>query len=158
MNIYEINSEILKLVDPETGEISDYEAFEALNMERDEKIENVALWIKELIAEAKAIRDEEKALAERRKAAENKAERLREYLETALAGQKFKTPKVVVSYRETEVVNVSDGFVEWAKQNAPGYLNYSDPTPSKILIKDAIKNGEKIPYATIEKNNTLQIK
>ena len=64
MNIYEIEQAITDLVDPETGEITDFEALDALSMARDEKIENVALWTKNLNAEAKAIREEEKALAE----------------------------------------------------------------------------------------------
>ena len=62
MTIYEIDSRIAELLDPDTGELLDYEAFAALQMEREAKIENMALWYKDLSAEAKAIRDEEKAL------------------------------------------------------------------------------------------------
>mgnify|MGYP000917782718 FL=1 len=65
MNIYEIDNAMFSLIDEETGEIKGYEAFEELQMQREEKIENVALWYKNLIAESKAIREEEKALAER---------------------------------------------------------------------------------------------
>lgn len=77
MTIYEIDARMAGLIDPETGELLDYEAFASLQMEREAKIENMALWYKDLTAEAKAIREEEKALAERRKSAENKAERLK---------------------------------------------------------------------------------
>ena len=58
MNIYQIDQEILNLVDPETGEIMDWEAFDALQMAREAKIENVACWYKNLVAEAAAIRQE----------------------------------------------------------------------------------------------------
>ena len=81
MTIYEIDARMAGLIDPETGELLDYEAFASLQMEREAKIENMALWYKDLTAEAKAIREEEKALAERRKSAENKAERLKGYLD-----------------------------------------------------------------------------
>ena len=62
MTIYEIDNRIAELVDPETGELLDYEAFAELAMEREAKIENMALWYKDLTAEAKAIREEERAL------------------------------------------------------------------------------------------------
>ena len=56
MNIYEIDNAMFFLVDEETGEIKDYEAFEEMQMIPEEKIENTALWYKNLIAESKAIR------------------------------------------------------------------------------------------------------
>ena len=81
MNLYEIDAAITALVDPETGEISDFTKLEELSMARDQKLENVACWYKNLMAEAKAIRDEEKVLAERRQSAERKAESLKRYLD-----------------------------------------------------------------------------
>ena len=77
MTLYEIDQAIQGLVDPETGELMDYEAFAALQMDRDAKIENMALWYKDLMADAKAIKEEADTLNERRKALENKAERLK---------------------------------------------------------------------------------
>ena len=47
-NLYEINEEIKNTIDLETGEIVDFEAFEKLQMERTEKLENIALWYKNL--------------------------------------------------------------------------------------------------------------
>ena len=49
MNIYEIDNAMFFLVDEETGEIKDYEAFEEMQMIPEEKIENTALWYKNLI-------------------------------------------------------------------------------------------------------------
>ena len=54
MKLYEINAALEALVDPETGELMDYDAFEALNLARDEKIEGMALWYKDMVAEAYA--------------------------------------------------------------------------------------------------------
>ena len=68
MTLYEIDQAIQGLVDPETGELMDYEAFAALQMDRDAKIENMALWYKDLMADAKAIKEEADTLNERRKA------------------------------------------------------------------------------------------
>ena len=86
MKLYEIDSALEALVDPETGELLDYEQFSRLQMEREAKIENTALYVKNLEAEAKAIKEEEARLSERRKAMENKAKRLREYIGFALDG------------------------------------------------------------------------
>ena len=88
MTLYEIDQKIQSLVDPETGELLDYEAFSQLQMDREQKIENMALWVKDLAAGAKAIKEEEDNLKERRKAMENKVERLKTYLSIALDGEK----------------------------------------------------------------------
>jgi hypothetical protein len=58
MTLYEIDDAILACVDPETGEIINPEALTALQMEREKKLENVALWVKDLKAEAEAIGNE----------------------------------------------------------------------------------------------------
>lgn len=61
MKLYEIDEEILACVDSESGEILDVERFAALQMERDTKIENVALWIKNLKSDLVALEAERKA-------------------------------------------------------------------------------------------------
>ena len=159
MSIYDIDKSIVALVDDETGEISDEEAFDQLQMERDQKIENIGCYVKNLTAEAKAIKDEESALAARRKAAGNKVERLKNLLDYALRGAKFSTPRLKVSYRKSQTVEVSDGFVAWADEHRPDLLTYSDPKPSKTAIKDAIKAGG-IPedMARIESHENISIK
>ena len=100
MNLYEIDQAMQALVDPETGELMDYEAFSELQMDRDSKIENMALWIKNLTAEAKAIKEEMDNLQKRRKTAENRAEGLKRYLFEALDGEKFQTARCSISYRK----------------------------------------------------------
>lgn len=160
LSIYDIDQSILALVDPETGEIADYEALEALQMERDGKIENLALWIKDLKAEATAIRNEEKALAERRRSVENRAARLTEYLGYVLNGDKFKTGKVAISYRRSTSVTVYDGFVEWAQSHPEGeaYLRYSEPDVNKTALKEALAAGAEIPLAELTESQNIQIK
>ena len=155
MNIYEIEQAIMDLVDPETGEIADFEALDALSMARKEKIENVALWIKNLNAEAKAIREEEKALAERRGAAETKADSLQRYLDRMLDGNKFSTPKVAISYRKSKAVEIAD---EEAFIKAGAYLVPQDPKIDKKAISEALKNGTVIAGAELVERNNIQIK
>lgn len=158
MTIYEINEKILELIDAETGEIKDFEEFEKLAMAKDEKIENTALWIKELSAEAKAIAEEIKNLKERKERAERKAESLKKYIGFVLNGEKFSTSKVAVSFRTTKSVNVSENFVEWAKQYAEDLLTYKEPEASKTAIKQAIEDGREILFAEITENKSVTIK
>jgi len=161
LTLYEIDAALLACVDLETGEILDIEAFRGLQMERDAKIENMALWIKNLDAEAKAIREEELALADRRKAKESKAESLRAYLGEFLEGKKFSTARVSLSYRSSEAVEIpdEDAFIGMAIER--GEYQYLSPQPPKIdrkAVKDAIKNGKEVEVAVLVKRSNLQLK
>lgn len=158
MSIYEIDDSILSLVDMETGEIEDIARFDELQMERTQKVENIGLLLKNTVAEAKAIKEEEQALAARRKTAENKAERLKNLLAYALHGEKFSTPKLNVSYRKSRVVNIDPQFIEWAESNADDLLTYSDPKVNKTAVRDAIDSGRDIKFATIETKQNMQVK
>ena len=140
MTIYEINNEIMNCVDMETGEVIDTNKLNDLQMKRDAKIENVALWIKELKAEAEAIKNEKQALADRKRVAENKAESLKNWLAYALNGEKFKTSKCSISYRNSESVEVTEEGLEALMREHEDLLTYEAPEPNKKAIKDAIKN------------------
>lgn len=160
MTLYDIDRAIESWtpeVDEATGEILNIGYFDELAMARDEKIENIALYVKNLVAEGKAIREEEKALAERRRALENKADRLKRYLVDSLAGEKFSTPRVALTYRRSTAVEIDDGFVEWAKISAPALLTFKEPEPNKAIIKDFLATHE-LASARIVEHENLQIK
>ena len=159
MSIYDIDAAIISLIDTETGEVTDEEAFDALQMERDVKVENIGLYFKDLTAEAKAIKEEEASLSARRKAVENKAERLKHLLDYALNGDKFSTPRLKVSYRKSSTVELKEGFTAWAEEHADDLLTYLEPKPNKTAIKAAIKDG-RVPddMATIETHENISIK
>ena len=158
MTIYEINEEILNCIDLETGEIIDIDRLNDLQLERDAKIENVACWIKELKAEAEAIKAEKLALAERQKVAENKAESLKKWLAYALQGEKFKTAKCSVSFRKTESVEVTDEGLNNLMKEHDELLTYKAPEPNKKAIKDAIKDGLSVQGVCLECNTSVIIK
>ena len=161
MTLYEINREIMACVDMETGEVIDIEKLDALQMARDEKLENIGLYIKNLDAEAAAIREEEKALAARRKVRENKAERLRDYLSYSLGGQAFETPRVSVSFRTSTRCEVSDelALVEWLQtHDRDDCVKYAMPTVDKTKVTRLIKAGEEIPGAVLEQRQNMQLK
>ena len=158
MKLYEIDNAILDCIDLETGEVIDTERLDALQMERDAKIENVALWIKDLKAEAEAIKAEKMALAERQRVAENKAESLKKWLAYALDGQKFSTARCAVSFRNTEKVEISDvGMIRLMKEHDE-LLTYKDPEPNKTAIKQALKDGLTVQGVQLVQNMSTIIK
>lgn len=161
MTLFEVDQRLFDLVDPETGELTDYEAFAALQMEREEKIENAVLYVKNLDAEAKAIREEEKLLAERRRVKEARASRLRDYIQQALCGEKFETARCAVSYRKTTALGVEDNSaaVLWLEEN--GYRDlvvYGAPTMDKRSVTALLKSGTEIPGLSLEERQSMQVK
>lgn len=161
MTLWEINREIMDCVDMETGEVIDIEKLDELQMARDEKLENIGLYIKNLDAEAGAIREEEKALAARRTVRENKAKRLREYLSYALGGQAFETPRVSVSFRSSTRCEVTDeqALVDYLQANEhEDCIKYTMPTVDKTKVTRLLKAGEEIPGAALEQRQNMQLK
>ncbi len=169
MNLYEIESSIYELlengfnaacVDPETGEIDVGKAaayLEALQLERGVKIENIAIYIKTLDAEAAAILEEEKRLEARRKAKEKKAERLKEYLKAsmlAFGDKKFETPRVALSFRTSKQVIVTD-IEKLDKAFVKEKIEYA---ADKTAIKKAIDGGATVEGAYVEEKQNLNIK
>lgn len=153
MNLYEINEQILGCVDEETGEIIDEEKLAVLNLAFDEKVENIALWIKNLLSDAEAIKQEKLKLAERQKVAENKAESLKKYLAAFMGGGKFKTARVQIGWRKSKQVQVQD-----ITKIDDNYLKYAEPTVDKTKIKKAIESGVEIEGAELVEINNIQIK
>ena len=158
MTIYEIDQAIMECIDMETGEIIDTEQLDKLQMERETKIEGVACWIKDLKAEAEALKNEKQALAERQKVAENKAESLKKWLAYALQGEKFKTPKCAISFRKSEAVEVTDEGLENLMKEHDELLTYKAPEPNKTAIKQALKDGLNVAGIQLVQNISTIIK
>lgn len=160
MTLYEIDNRLQELVDPETGEIADYEAFEALDMERNRKLENMACWIKNMKADVDGIAAEVKALQARKTAIAKRAERIAGYLQEALAGQKFETPKCSITYRNSTAVVIGDSatVVEYLESHGhTDCVTYAEPKIDKNELKKLL-NDEEVPGASLAKRQNMQIK
>jgi hypothetical protein len=153
-SLYEIDQSILACIDQETGELIDPERLESLFMERNQKIENVALWIKNLQSDALAFKAEKEAFAEREKAATKKAEQLKEWLAQVLDGQKFSTGRCAVSFRRSEKVEVLD------EDSIPRAYMVETVSykPDKQLIKEVLKDGQNINGCRLVENLNTQIR
>lgn len=155
MKLYEIIKELEEFqfeIDEETGEILNIQDLDSLNIAKAEKTENIALWIKNLESDSKAIREEEKALAERRRAKEKKAESLTKYLEYVLNGDGFESAKVKISFRKSQSVSVAD------VDALPEVFTIIKKTADKTATKNALKSGFYIEGCEIVENNNIQIK
>lgn len=160
--LYELDQKINELIansiDPETGEVSDgfIEKLDALNMERNEKIDNIMCLIKNLDSEATAFDNEAKRLAELKKSAKSRAESLKAYLTNYMeAGvEKFTSPHGKIGWRKSEKVIVQDVDAlpeEFKKVKV-------DITADLVSLKKALKEDVKIDGASIEEHQNIQIK
>lgn len=159
MNLYEINTLLLKCVDEETGEITSPEAFDNLQLLRSEKIEGIGVWIKNLKSDAEQLKHEIDILTERKRLAEKKVDRLKKYLDSILCGERFESSRVVIYYRRSQSVETEEGFEAWAQENGyDEYLSYKEPVADKTAIKNYIKNGGKLKFASLVEHNSLNIR
>lgn len=152
--LYEIDNDILSCVDTETGEIIDPEKLDALEMEREKKIEGVILWRKDLMAEANAIDEEVKNLTKRVKSCKSKAEQLKNYISYALGGEKFKTARCNVYYTHNKSIIIDDP----GKVPAAFWKEISEDWISKTALKEAIESGKEIAGAHQEEHQSIVIK
>ena len=160
--LYEIDQDILDCVDLETGEILDTEKLDALQMERERKLEGVALWIKDLKAEATAVKEEADKLTARKKALDNKIEGLKTWLLMALDGEKLKTPRCNVYQTHNQRVAVADepALIQFLQtlEEPEKFLRFKDPELKRDEIKKALKDGTIIPGAELEETESVVIK
>ena len=160
--LYEINQDILDCVDLETGEILDVEKLDALQLEREAKLEGVALWIKDMKAEAAAVKEEADKLTARKKALDNKIDGLKNWLLMALDGEKLNTPRCKVYQTHSTRVSVEDEaelikFLETLDE-PERFLRFRDPELRKDEIKKALKDDVIIPGACLEETESVVIK
>jgi hypothetical protein len=160
--LYEIDQDILGCVDAETGEILDAEKLDALEMERERKLEGVTLWVKDLSAEAAAVKEEADKLTARKRALDNKITALKSWLLIALDGQKLKTPRCNVYQTHSQRLSVADEeelvkFLETLEEPEQ-FLRFREPELRKDEIKKALKDGFEIPGASLEETESVVIK
>ena len=144
--------------DPETGEWINEEELNNLQIDRSEKIESLLLWAKNLNSDAMAIKAEAEVLKGRYKAIEKKIRRIEDYVSSSLAGEKFSTPRVEVSWRKSESVEIPDDF-----KVPDRFVNLSvERKPVKAEIKKYLKSiegtDETCDWASLVVKNNMSVK
>lgn len=156
----EIDERLTALVDDE-GEILDVEAFEALQMERTAKAENMGKWVLDLVDDQEAIKKEISRLKTLLAHAERKEKGLKEHLCVILGGEKLKTATISITYRNTDAVEIMDEAAVRGFAELNGYddiLRYKAPEISKTEIKRLISEGVEIPGAVLATHTSIIIK
>lgn len=162
MSLYELDTKIKgciqldaeHVVNTEDGEIFDLQQFEALQMERDAKIEGMCCYIKNKLAEADAIDAEANTLSHRSGIIRKEVERCKAYLAGALYGEKFETPRCKISWRKSEICNVL------SMEEIPDEYKRTKVTvdADKTAIKKAIKAGAEVPGAEVIQKLNMTLK
>ena len=170
MRLYEICAELRALenaaeddmyIDPETGEVMDFKtALEKLTLDKRVKLENIAIWYKNLASDAAAMKIEEDNLSKRRKAVEGKMDSLKGYLMAALTREdgtveKFASPRAAITIR----------------RNAPSVAIHDEALlPREFLsekvtvsvdkksLGEVLKRGIEVPGAHLEQSRSVMIK
>ena len=164
MSLFTIDSEIKAILDgafesvDADGEVEiDFAYLLELKEERATKLENIALYIKNLIAEADAIRKEEITLAERRKSMERKIERLQGLMLNSMIENEEKevsSPKYVAKVRYTDVTEIEDEDLIPEEFMTEKVVK----NPDKMAIKKAIKAGQEVSGARVIAKPSINIK
>lgn len=136
------------------------DTLESLSGELEVKATNVAMFIRNLEANAEAIKQAESAMATRRKALEARAERIKTYLldnMTRTGITKIECPYFKIAVRDNPESVVIDPLAqipgEYMRQPEP-----PPPAPDKVAIKAALKAGVVIEGVKLEKKQRIDIK
>lgn len=155
MNLFQIDDAIMACIDQETGDILDVEKLDALEMEREKKISNTACLIKNLRADAEAIKAEKLKMGDRQKAKENLADRLENYLTNYLGGLTFEDERCAISYRKSTSTEIAEDL---DLSTLPDGCKKIKIEADRTAIKKALQNGEKIDGCALVVKNNIQIK
>lgn len=149
MNIFNEEDLMSMCIDTDTGEF-DEAMFEGLRIERDKKIENIALWVLEDEAMAKNIKEQENKLKERREILEQRIEKRKEFLR----GKKLKTDRVTVSYRTSKAVKITNEEIIPIKYKTVKTV----VSVSKDDIKKDLQAGKAVEGAELESRISTIVK
>ena len=117
-NLYSINELLFNAIEygvDENGEILEGQELDnkinEISMALDDKMENIACYVKNLQSDVDALKAEAKTLTQRAKTKENQIEYLKRYLSNFMQMNeipKFETPKCKVSFRKSSSVEITD--------------------------------------------------
>lgn len=164
MKLYEITQELEEFqAAVENGDIPPEaiaDTLAGIEFEFDEKVENIACFIKNLSAEAEAIKAEAAALTARAKQKENAIAFYKRYLTEAFGAankDKFESARCAVSFKKSEKVIISDETTFYEKH--PDFCKVkTEISPDKMQIKKLLKGGIEVAGAHLEESQNIQIK
>lgn len=164
MNLYQIDKAYLDViesgfsVDEETGELLfTEEDLDSLQAEYSDKVDNIACYIKDLDSLNDSISKEIKALQERKKWNDAKAERLKGYITSSMKKRglnKLESARNKVSFRKSTSVQVIDESLvddEFMKVKI-------ERSVDKKKVSELLKKGQNVAGCMLVENTNIQIK
>jgi hypothetical protein len=162
--LYEIALDYRKaadqLADLDLDEQTIADTLDSLGGELEVKAQNVAMFVRNLEATAVAIKDAEGKMAARRKAIENRAERMKQYI---LENMQFceirqiECPWFKISIRENPSAVVVDA-PDLIPEEFMRVPEPPPPAPDKTAIAKALKAGQEVPGVHLMRGVRLDIK
>jgi outer membrane murein-binding lipoprotein Lpp len=149
-----------RLSDMDLDEQTLRDTLESIAYPVEQKAVQVAAFVRNLEAAAEQIKQAEKQMADRRKAMENRAANVRQYLMDnmrACGFTKIEHPMFKVAIRQ----NPESVVIEDERQIPADYLRQPEtppPVPDKTLLKKAMQDGYEIPGAKLTRTLRLEIK
>lgn len=164
ITLYQLADEYVEalraMAEMELDEQTVADTLEGLSGELQVKATNVAMFVRNLEATADAIKAAEQQMAARRKAIENRAKRIRDYIQSQMEKtgiSKIECPYFKLAIRDNPpsvVVDNADAIPE-------EYMRQPEtppPAPDKKMIGDALKDGIEVPGVHLERSKRLEIK
>jgi chromatin segregation and condensation protein Rec8/ScpA/Scc1 (kleisin family) len=136
------------------------DTLESLSGDLEIKATNVAMFMRNLEANAEAIKAAEQQMAERRKALEKRAERIRQYLLDNMERCGIKSIECPF-FKLTVRANPESLILEQDAVIPPEFIYTPEPPPpqvDKTRLKAAIKAGLAVQGARLDRKNRLEIK
>lgn len=164
LSLYQLSAEYLqtqnKLIEMELDEVTIKDTLESISGSLESKAVNVAMFIRNIESSAEQIKIAEKAMAERRKSLESKAESIKKYLfdnMNACGISKIESPYFNLTIKKNPpsvlVKNENEVPAEYFVQQPP-----PPPFLDKKLILEALKNGAIISGVELQQLTRLEIK
>ncbi len=157
-DVYLVDLSKLEELDLDEQTVAD--TLEGLSGELEVKATNVAMFVRNLEASAEAIKGAEAQMAARRKAIENRAGRIRQYLKDNMERTgilKIEGPHFALTIKK----NPPAVHVEAPELVPAEYMKQQPPPPpawDKNAVKDALKAGKDVPGCRLEQGTRLEIK
>lgn len=164
LSLFEMSEEyaqaFMALADSDMPDECINDTLEGLEGALNDKCINIAAFIRNLHVSADAIKQSIESQQKRIKSIENKASRLEEYLLNSMLKTgllKIESPWFDISVRNNPP-SVSLDDISILPVNYWRYYEAPAPTPDKMLIAKALKEGYAVPGCSLVSNKSLSIK
>ena len=155
--LYTIAEAFSKLDEMVENDSSLVEYLDGVQMQLQEKVNNIVRYSRNLELTAEMIDVEIKRLSELKSVYKNKSDSLKDYISYSMQKngiEKVETDIARLSFRKSQTVEIED----ISKLPERFVVTKVSKTADKKAIKEAIENGEAVEGARIDNHNNLQIK